>query len=497
MTTREREIRLAAPPDFRLPPLTDPGGGVFEGGAETTRTVTTYWDTEDLRLVRAGASLRHGDDDGWHVSLPRSPGSDAPAWSAQRPEGDPTAPPGTALDLVRALVRGETVKAVATLTTTRRRVPVHGPDGVRIAAVVDDDIQTGDRAVVPRLRELVVEWQNGATRQQRTAVLARLRSVGAEEVEPAPTVVRALGQRAQAPAEFAPRPVADGAGVPEVVRHALATAVSVIVVHDPGARLGDDPEDVHQMRVAIRRIRSHLRTFLPLLDEPWATSLREELRWMGALLGEVRDVEVLLERFDAKIELLPSADRRSLGQLIGDLRGHHADARDELLDAMRSDRYVALLDRLVAAAQRPRLLLHVDDKDDNDVLRELVRGPMRALRTAVTALPDEAPDAALHDVRILAKRARYATEAVEPSFGKRARTLARALTAIQDVLGAHQDAVIAADWLRAAAARTDDERVGFAAGQLAGIEHTDALEARAEWPAVWKDASRKKLRDWL
>ena len=83
--------------------------------------------------------------------------------------------------------------------------------------------------------------------------------------------------------------------------------------HDPGVRLGIDIEDVHQARVATRRLRSDLRTFQPLLDEAWADALRDELRWLGAELGRVRDAEVLRDRLRAAATTLPAPDRRSGG----------------------------------------------------------------------------------------------------------------------------------------------------------------------------------------
>jgi len=497
VSTRTRDLRLVTPAGFRLPPLTDAGGDVFEGPPGSTRTITTYWDTEDLRLTRAGVTLRHADD-GWHLALPRPAGGVAAAPAAQRPEGEPGEPPTVATDLVTAFARGAALDSIATLRTTQRRVPVNGANGALAAAVVDEEIEVvdGDNTM-PRVRELVIEWHAGVTRQQRAALLARLRWAGAEPVEPVPPIVRVLGERAGAPADVAPRQVVGGGSIAETLSGALAEATSVLVANDPGTRLGDDPEAVHQMRVATRKIRSHLRTFLRLVDEPWATGLREELHWLGGLLGEVRDAEVLLERLEKNIARIPTADRDSAEQLLADLRAHHADARDALLEAMRTDRYVALLDQLVSAAQRPRLLLRIDDQDDAEVLRGLVRGPVRSLRDAVASLPDQPPDEALHDVRIHVKRARYATEAVEPAFGKRARAFAQALVDVQDVLGEHQDAVIAADWLRDAAVKTDDERVGFAAGQLAAIEHAAALATRKQWPAAWEAADKKKLRAWL
>lgn len=494
---RKRPTRLAVPPEFRVPPLTDTGGDVFEGPASATRTLTTYWDTEDLRLLRAGASLHHTDS-GWRLVLPAvgKRADDTPA--AQRPEGGPDSPPAEAIELVTALTRGADLVAIATLRTTQRRVPISAADGTTVASVVDEEVEVVEgESATTRARELAIEWNAAAARQQRTALVARLRSAGAEPVDPVPVIVRVLGERASAPADCTPLKTDRARSVTEVLSAAIGEATQALIANDSGARLGDDPEAVHQMRVATRKVRSHLRTFRKLVDEPWSTGLREELQWLGGLLGEVRDPDVLLARLERNVAEIPAADRDYADQLLAELRAHHADARDALMEGLRSARYTTLLDQLVAATQRPRVLLRVDDRDDAEVLRGLVRNPVRSLNDSVAALPDEPPDEMLHDVRIHVKRARYATEAVERAFGKPARVYARALVDVQDVLGEHQDAVIAAEWLRDAAVKTDDERVGFAAGQLAAIEHTAALAARKRWSAAWASANKKKLRAWL
>jgi CHAD domain-containing protein len=106
---------------------------------------------------------------------------------------------------------------------------------------------------------------------------------------------------------------------------------------------------------------------------------------------------------------------------------------------------------------------------------------------------EDASDASLHAVRIRAKRARYAAEAVSPVFGKRAQAFAKAAADLQDVLGDHQDSVVARAWLRQAAEGGAD---AFVAGELAAIEAQAAAEARAAWPKAWKALSRKRLRFW-
>jgi CHAD domain-containing protein len=498
--SREREVKLAMPAGFVLPSLADPLAGIFEQPTEALELDATYYDTEDLRITRSGASIRRRNDEGWTVKLPATPEADDDGLVRDEhhftDDGSP-APPDAALDLVRALARAAPVEPVARLRTTRRRTRLTALDGTQLAEVVDDRVEVVDGPPDSEpFREIEIEWTDAISNAQRTAVLEHFRSA-AGVVDPTPKVVRALGPRATAPPDVVVPAEDRVTRVDDVVRLAIASCVAKIIAHDPRVRLGEDPEDVHQARVATRKLRSHLRTFEALVDERWATELRDELRWLGDVLGAVRDADVLLERLDRKVVRLPAVDRPAAEKLLDRLRSDLDRRRIQLLDALRSDRYLTLLDRLVLAARQPRLLLRVDDEPDAEMLRDLVRKPWKRLDNAVEALGDEPPDSALHSVRIDVKRARYAAEVLVPAFGKKARAFVRAMTDLQDVLGEHQDAVIAAEWLRATAAQTDDEAQGFAAGQLAGIEHHDSLTARGDWPAAWKRSSRRRLRDWL
>ena len=266
-------------------------------------------------------------------------------------------------------------------------------------------------------RELEFELADEAPEAQAASIVARLRASGAGPPDPTPKIVRALGPRAAEPPDVA-APPDEAHTVGDVVRAALAGPVTRLVSHDPGVRRGDDPEDVHQARVATRRLRSHLRTFGPLVDETWAQALRDELGWLGGALGAVRDADVLLERLEARVEQLPGTDRHAADRLLDRLRIERDQARDELLTTLRSPRYVVLLDRLVDAARQPRLLVRPDGASDADVLRGVVRDAWEHLADAVDALPEHPEDEALHAIRKRAKRARYAAEAVEPVFGK-------------------------------------------------------------------------------
>src|SRR5205814_407167 len=160
-----------------------------------------------------------------------------------------------------------------------------------------------------------------------------------------PKVVRALGPRALEPLPGGVSRVGADSTMGEVVRAAVGHALARIVGHDPGVRLGDDPEDVHQARVGTRRLRSDLRTFRPLLDAGWVAGVREEAGWYAGLLGEVRDSEVLIERLEHQALTLPKEDAAAVAPIVARLAKEREAARGRLLEGMDGPRYIALLDR--------------------------------------------------------------------------------------------------------------------------------------------------------
>src|SRR5579864_7012437 len=265
---------------------------------------TVYYDTPDLRLARWGVSLRHRAGEGWTLKLPpKAPVGNEPTDLLQRDEltfdGGAKKPPEEAVALVRAYVRKAELVPVARLSTLRRRVRLVDAAGMRLAEVVDDEVSVRDgRRVAARFREIEVEVAGEGADGDGvvTPLVMRLRGAGAGAPDPTPKHIRALGPRAMEPPEVAAQPVAPDAPAREVIRHVLAESVAALLLHDPVVRTGGDPEAVHQARVATRKLRSHLRTFGPLLDAGWTEPLRAELGWLAMALGAVRDREVLLER---------------------------------------------------------------------------------------------------------------------------------------------------------------------------------------------------------
>ena len=493
LTTVERELKLAAGPGFHLPDLAGLKPGVEARPGDTRRMETTYYDTSDLRLARWGCNLRHRSREGWTVKLPGN-GSNGSMLERSEIEfrGTAKTPPQAALKLVRAYLRNTALQPIAHLSTLRHRVVLADEDGRQLAEVVDDEVSVLDRRrVAARFREVEVELAEGADDGLLTAVRKRLLAAGASPADQTPKLVRAVGSKAAAPAEVVASPLPRRPTAGQLVTRALSAAVAQLLANDPRVRLGSDLEAIHDARVAARTLRSHLRTFGRLLKgEPRHT---DSLRTLGHELGEVRDREVMLELLRSQSEKLSEPDRKVVGELLKRLEGEIHASEEGLAKFMDSAGYVELLDSLVELANAPKFN-KLAELPASQAAVELARRPWRQLRKAVHALPDspEAPE--LHRVRILAKRTRYAAEAIAPIVGKRAERFAEAAEALQTVLGDYHDAIVAEEWLRSAGATG---RRAYTAGKLGAIVLARADSMRARWPAAWKSLNRKRLREWF
>jgi CHAD domain-containing protein len=287
---------------------------------------------------------------------------------------------------------------------------------------------------------------------------------------------------------------------------ALRADIHRLLVHDPLVRLrapvGADDTAIHQMRVGCRRLRSDLRTFSLLFGRGWVRSLRAEVGWLADLLGAVRDAEVLRDRLrrTASADPLARLDDASVAHLDADLAARHEDAYVVLDKNLLSDRYLSLVDALVEAARQPELTA-LARAPAVEVLPRLAFVPWRELalgKDSADDLDQLAPDQDWHQIRIRAKRARYAVEAVAPVLGWTARRLGACLGRVQDLLGEHQDAAVAAaTWLSIAQSEPDDHLLAVTAGRLVERERAAIRTARAAFPAAWRAASRQKLTSWL
>ncbi len=496
----EIELKLAVEGSF-APVLAPERAGV--AGIEELAPLdlrATYYDTPDLRLARSGITLRHRTGEahraGWTLKLP-----DAPHDSASREEVEFDGPgnliPDGAEELVAAFVRTSSLTPVARLRTRRRRWSLRDQDGNEIAELVDDRVSVLQRGrVVERFREVEIEGR-GLDRRGVERIARVLTENGAAAAPQVPKLVRALGRPATAPPEVVvPDRLSPSHAAGEAVRAAIARGVARIMINDPRARLGEI-EPRHRMRVGTRRLRGDLRTFRPLVERGWADPLREELRWLGQVLGAVRDLDVLLGRLHEDAgDLEPG-----LGPLFDTLEARREAARATLLQALRTARYVELLDRLVEAATSPSLTAAAD-APAGAALPLLALRSWKKLRKPARRLNEQSPDADYHRVRVLAKRARYGAEAVAPALGrkrgKQAQKFAHRAADIQDVLGELQDSVIARKTIEdLARAHPRAGVLDFAAGRLFERELQGRLAYRERYPVVWDRLDRKKLLSWM
>jgi CHAD domain-containing protein len=278
-----------------------------------------------------------------------------------------------------------------------------------------------------------------------------------------------------------------GAGPTAYLRWMLGRQYEALVLNDPIVRISCDADAVHDMRVAVRRLRSVLRTARPMLRRRWADSLRGELDWLGEALGAVRDLDVLAEHVQSEARAL-GADAARAEKLLRPIEAERQTAREALLSALGDPRYYRLLDAVEEAADTPRV------RRDDVSVEKLARKEYRRLRKCSRRLSSTS-DAGLHRLRIRAKRARYAAELAERSRGGPASRFIKAAKEVQDVLGEHQDAVVAEKRLRHLA-QTAGTGAALAAGRLIERQELRKRGARDKAPKLLRRLRRRGKRAW-
>ena len=272
-------------------------------------------------------------------------------------------------------------------------------------------------------------------------------------------------------------PVSDDPGAARL-RELLAAQRRALLAHEPGTRLGDDIENLHQHRVAARRTRAFLRAVRRYVDADWRGALGGALSELGRATGPVRDLDVLLEHVRAEVVGLDPREQEAGDALVRELENRLAQARDTLLDALDGDSYRLTLARLNLP---PRLAHDVEAIP----LTRVARNEFRRLVRVVDRLGKSPDETAIHGLRIALKRARYAAELAAPD-GKRRRRFLTEARGLQDLLGEHQDAVVAETRLREVALEGGDAGAAFIAGRLAERQSLRRARVREYLPTAWK-----------
>jgi CHAD domain-containing protein len=504
-STIEVERKYDVDPGLTLPDLAGVEGVSSVRAEEPARLEATYYDTDDLRLRGARITLRHrtgGHDSGWHLKLPS--GRDREEIHVEAP-GDTV--PEVLSELVRGWSRGAELVPAARLSTVRTVQLLLDGSGAPLVELADDDVTACRLSDGHELHWR--EWEAelvGGPRALLDGVQARLLAAGAAPSSSASKVGRVLTLPDAAAgavpwwAQSGGRRPGDSAAT--VVHAHLAEQVAELQARHPQA-VRDRPDAVHKMRVATRRLRSAMSTYRPLLDREVTDPLRGELRWLAAVLGEVRDAEVMHERLLRLLaaepgELVLGPVKR---QIDIALERRHREAHARLVEALADTRYLRLLDDLVRLVDAPPFL-RAARKPAAPVLAGMMRRTWkrldRVMHAAAAAPPGPVQEELLHDVRKDAKRARYAAESLVPVFGEDAKTFARAMTQLQESLGDVQDGVATRAVLRELGARCHvSGSNGFTFGRLHGLEQARAEAAAGQWSQAQAAVSRRRLRRWF
>ena len=300
------------------------------------------------------------------------------------------------------------------------------------------------------------------------------------------------------------QPITTASPLEVAIAALVADGTSRLVENEAGIRDDSDIEHVHHARVGARRLRSNLSTFKRLVDADWRQTIRAELAWIGSLLGEGSDADVLSVWLEAQAADLDPADRSGLLALLDTLADERRLALGALLEGLDGDRYAALIAALVDATTAPPLSIAADGATagaSDDALWAafvpLIGHEWKRLRRQIAALGAEPDLGALHGARIRAKKLRYALEALEfvdPEHDEGQKEWAGLVALLQDELGELHDTVSREAWLRRVAG---GGQAPLVAGQLLERNRVRRAELLASWPRVWKRLRAKHLRAFL
>jgi len=262
--------------------------------------------------------------------------------------------------------------------------------------------------------------------------------------------------------------------------------------HEAGTRAGEDPEALHDMRVATRRLRAALRCFQDVLPSD-ANHLNDELGWLASGLAAVRDLDVQLLRLQDLSAILPEHEQPSLTAVRDVLNRDREEARVALISLLDSERYAAML--RLGSDLLGQVVVDRDDPPVAVMAGVVLSRPFQKLRKAGDHLDASSPPAEFHALRKRAKRLRYTLEFVANLDSREARGVLRSLVALQDLLGKHQDAEVALTQLHALAERAVlPPGMLFALGQLAQRNSFEAVQLRAGFERAYRPVVGKRWR---
>lgn len=500
---------------------------------EARNLVDVYYDTDDWRIGRAGFVLRVRNKGGRHEATMKDT-APAEAGLRRRLEVTETLATADVDDLgdlgpvgrrVSALVGARRLRPVLEIRTNRRPYDLYvsveaangsGSGAVGEVALDETELCVGEDEEPARLRRVEVEVRPDWV-QTVTPLVQKLR----EDCGLAPATLSkfeagllASGVKIPGPPDLGPTMVDSSTNLGDLAFAVLRKNVSALLEHDPGTRLGEDIEELHDMRVATRRLRAALDLFADCLPVR-ANHLRSELGWLADVLGAVRDLDVQLDTLTTWTDEMEESERGALGDLSTLLVRERERARLSLLGALDSPRYERLVAGFTAMAEQgPSTRSMTARARAVNVVPDLVRERHRVVMKAERRARRGGDAGDFHKLRIHCKRLRYALEFTSSVYDGGTKAFVRRVVSVQDHLGEMQDAEVAAQRLRTLALSTDSRLSPVTVFAMGGIAerykrqadrllrkapgHLDALRG-PEWKklsALMERQRSESLRPW-
>jgi triphosphatase len=494
------------------------GVGVVPATARELRDV--YYDTEDWRLYRAGYKLRIRNTDGQSAQatmkalVPPEGGLRRRREIYEPMEGVETLKgiPGPVGDRVRRLAGTADLRPLFEVHT-RRLTFALGTETPFSGEIVEDasgNIRRQNSEQDATVAEIALDeseiFANGGVTTHLSRVEVEVGSEAAihdgvgdfvevlrEALKLRPTRsstfrtgLSVAGLSPEVALDLGPTKIDATLSAGEVAFAILRRHFGAMLAHEPGVRLGEDPEELHDMRVATRRLRAALKLysdFLPKRSERY----ERDLRWVAAALGEVRDLDVHLDRLSEE----SSRNGEVLEEVVALLRERRVEARRRMLKALDSNRYERLVANLSATLRRGHS--PTPTAPILEAAPELVRDRYKKVRKAANTLSEDSPPEHFHDLRKKGKQLRYALEPLQEIYGKPAKKMVKLLKEIQDDLGDHQDLIVAAGLMEELGVAGDlAPQAVFTMGTMSERYGSEASEIRSGFLG---SKSHRSLRD--
>ena len=430
----------------------------------TLQILDTYWDTDDWRIHRAGFALRIRSESGKAEATLKSLHSASTTVADRREMSEPldntesesirqsSGPVGTR---VHAVSGAHALVPLFEVRTSRQRFAVHREDEAQqLGEIALDETVISRPHGEPRTSMQRVEVEAlTATHGPLQSLVDTLRSSCALESASDSKYSQGLKSVGLAPGpvpEFAPTAVDASMPMVEVALANLRRYWSAWHLHEPGARLGDNPEELHDLRLAGRRLEAILRQFRSWLPAPFLR-IRPTLKKILRALGDARDLDVALSQLEKFSRKLPPSDHAAIEPLRRHLESERGRARSRMLNLLDSVSVQKTLQKFTLLLTTPASASRPPPEWALYVAPEAIKRRYRKVRKSAGGLAPDSPVEAYHAVRGHVKKLRYVLEALAVIYGKPADDMLRALHRWQEKLGVQQDAAVASRRLMALA----------------------------------------------